>query len=31
MQKWTTGLTGWQDPTKPASHYENAWWFNGFR
>ena len=31
LDKWTTGLSQWQDPAKPKNYYVNQWWIDGFR
>jgi len=31
LEKWTHGLTRWQDPSAPKSHTINQWWVDGFR
>ncbi len=31
LDKWTQGLSQWQDPTKPRNYYFTQWWVEGFK
>jgi len=31
LDKWTNGLSQWQNPTKPANYHLTQWWIDGFR
>jgi len=31
LDKWTHGLSQWQDPTTPRNYYLTQWWVDGFK
>jgi hypothetical protein len=31
LDKWTYGLSQWQDPAKPKNYYLSQWWIDGYR